>query len=775
MIANQPGNSNYAAATQVTQTVNAILASQTITFTTNAPASTSYNSNFTVAATASSGLAVAFTSSGSCGNSGATYTMTSGTGTCSVIANQAGNNNYAATQETETANATSAPQAITFTTNAPSTAAYNSSFTVAANVTSGLKVVFASSGSCTNSGATYTMTSGTGACSVIANQPGNSNYAAAPQVTQTVNATLAPQTITFTTNAPASAAYNSTFTVATTGGGSGNPVSYTSAGSCSNAGATYTMTNGTSACSVITNQPGNSNYAAAPQVTQTVNATLGTQTITFTTNAPASAAYGGNFTVAANATSGLAVVFTSAGSCSNTGATYTMTSGTGMCSVVANQPGNGNYAPAPQVTQAVSATPGTQTITFTTNAPASAAYGSSFTVAAGGGGSGNPVVFASAGSCTNSGATYIVTSGTGTCSVIANQPGNSNYAPAPAVMQTVNAAPGTQTITFTTNAPASAVNGSAFTVAATASSGLAVAYTSAGSCSNSGATYTMTSGTGTCSVIANQAGNGNYSAAPQVTQSVTATEILPYAATPAASVTGGTYNSTQTVSLTDSTAGASIYYTTNGDTPTTSSTLYTGPISVSQTETIEAIAIAAGCSSSAVFSATYMIDIPPDFSLGVNPASITISAAQPGTVTVSVTPQNGLSSAVSFSCEGLPSGATCSFLPQTVTPSSGVATTTLTVSTSAPANLARLNLARLNVGVLSSTALSMMLCCWVGYTKRRRARALMALGVFTLMLMAGCGGGSTGSTTTPPSTSNVTLTATAGTLQHTVTFALTVQ
>jgi hypothetical protein len=53
-----------------------------------------------------------------------------------------------------------------------------------------------------------------------------------------------------------------------------------------------------------------------------------------------------------------------------------------------------------------------------------------------------------------------------------------------------------------------------------------VTFTSSGACSNSGATYTMTSGTGTCSVIANQAGNSNYSAAPQVTSSVTATYSL---------------------------------------------------------------------------------------------------------------------------------------------------------------------------------------------------------------------------------------------------------
>jgi large repetitive protein len=770
VIANQAGNSNYSAAPQVTETVNATLATQTITFTTSAPASAAYNSSFTVAATASSGLAVVYSSGGACSNAGATYTMTSGTGTCSVIANQPGNSNYAgAPQVTETVTTAPASQTITFTTNAPASAGYGSSFAVAATGGgSGNPVTFTSAGSCSNANATYTMTSGTGTCSVFANQAGTSNYSAAPQVTQTVNATLATQTITFTTNAPTSAIYGSNFTVAATAS-SGLAVAYTSLGSCSNSGAAYTMTSGTGTCSVIINQAGNSNYAAAPQVTQTASATPATQTITFTTNVPASAAYNSSFTVAATASSGLAVVYTSAGTCSNSGATYTMTSGTGSCSVIANQPGNSNYAAAAQVMQTVNATPGTQT--FTTNAPASAVYGSNFAVAAKAS-SGLAVVYTSAGSCSNLGATYTMTSGTGTCSVIANQAGNGNYSAAPQVTQTVNATLAAQTIAFTTNAPASAVYNSNFTVAATASSGLAVAYTSLGSCSNAGPTYTMTSGTGTCSVIANQAGNANYAAAPQVTQSVTATETLPYAATPVASVPGGTYNSIQTVSLTDSTARAAIYYTINGDTPTTSSTLYTGPISVSQTETIEAIAVAAGFSSSAVFSATYTIDIPPDFSLGVKPASLTISATQPGTVTVSVTPQNGFSSAVSFSCAGLPSGATCSFLPNTVTPSSGVATTTLTVSISGSASVARLNL-----GVLSSTTLSMMLCCWVGCTRKRRTHVLMALGVFSLMLMAGCGGGggSTGSTSTPPSTSNVTVTATAGPLQHNVTFALTVQ
>jgi hypothetical protein len=80
------------------------------------------------------------------------------------------------------------------------------------------------------------------------------------------------------------------------------------------------------------------------------------------------------------------------------------------------------------------------------------------------------------------------------------------------------------------------------------------------------------------------------------------------AAAPTFSPAAGTYTSTQSVNLSDSINGASIYYTTNGTTPTTSSTLYTGPITVSSTLTIEAIATASGFLSSPVASATYLIN-----------------------------------------------------------------------------------------------------------------------------------------------------------------------
>jgi hypothetical protein len=78
--------------------------------------------------------------------------------------------------------------------------------------------------------------------------------------------------------------------------------------------------------------------------------------------------------------------------------------------------------------------------------------------------------------------------------------------------------------------------------------------------------------------------------------------------TPTASPAGGTYSSSQNVTLSTTTGGADIYYTTNGDSPTISSTHYTGAIAVSSSQTIKAIAIKAGMTNSDVMSETYTID-----------------------------------------------------------------------------------------------------------------------------------------------------------------------
>ena len=87
---------------------------------------------------------------------------------------------------------------------------------------------------------------------------------------------------------------------------------------------------------------------------------------------------------------------------------------------------------------------------------------------------------------------------------------------------------------------------------------------------------------------------------------------------PVFSPAAGTYSNTQMVSLSDAVSGAKIYYTTNGSAPTTASALYSSPISVSATETLQAVATATGYNPSVVASAAYTIIRPaaiPTFSV----------------------------------------------------------------------------------------------------------------------------------------------------------------
>lgn len=80
-------------------------------------------------------------------------------------------------------------------------------------------------------------------------------------------------------------------------------------------------------------------------------------------------------------------------------------------------------------------------------------------------------------------------------------------------------------------------------------------------------------------------------------------------ATPTFSSPSGTSftNTTSTVTISTTTPGATIYYTTNGDTPTTNSMVYSGPITISESMTIKAIAVKVGMENSAVATANYTV------------------------------------------------------------------------------------------------------------------------------------------------------------------------
>jgi len=245
----------------------------------------------------------------------------------------------------------------------------------------------------------------------------------------------------------------------------------------------------------------------------------------------------------------------------------------------------------------------------------------------------------------------------------------------------------------------------------------------------------------------------------------------PTGAAPVFSPVGGTYTATQSVTITDATQGALIYYTTDGVTvPTIGSTQYTGPVMVSANETIQAIAVATNYLNSPVASAVYSIQLPaPDFSVAASPMSLTVTGGHSVTTSVSITPLNGFTSAISFGCSGLPAGASCSFAPPTVTPAgSDASTVMLTVTTSSTSTAVR----GIFVPLLPGSAAALTFC-YFGLKKRRRILILIALSAAGLSLLNGCSRDELASAPQPV-TSTIIVTATSGVLQHSTTFTLTV-
>jgi hypothetical protein len=230
--------------------------------------------------------------------------------------------------------------------------------------------------------------------------------------------------------------------------------------------------------------------------------------------------------VAATASSGLPVSYSSAtpSVCSNVGATFTMLLA-GTCTVNYNQAGNANYNAAAQVSNSTVAT--AQTVGAISFSPAALFAGNSGAVSAVAT-SGLPVVFTSAtpAVCTVSGSTISAVT-PGTCTINANQAGNgSTITAAPQVSADLTVSQNSQSIIVSASAPASAIVGSNFKVAATASSGLPVSYSSAtpSVCSNVGDTFTMNTA-GTCRVQFDQTGNTNYAAATQVVNNTVTTKL----------------------------------------------------------------------------------------------------------------------------------------------------------------------------------------------------------------------------------------------------------
>ena len=523
--------------TSLTANFNVVIskANQTITF--GAAPTVVVAGTGTVTATGgASGNPVTFTSStpSVCTTSGTNGATVTGliVGTCTIAANQALSADYnAASQVTQSFSIGKGSQTITFGA-APAVVVAGTGTVTATGGASGNPVTFTSStpSACTTSGTNGATVTGVivGTCTIAANQALSADYNAASQVTQSFSIGKGSQTITF--GAAPSVAVGGTGSVTATGGASGNPVTFTSlaTGVCTVSGTNGSIVTGVAAgtCTIAANQPLSTNYNAAPQVTQSFTVGLTGQTITF--GATPTVVAGGTGTVSATGgSSGNPVIFTSntVSVCTTSGANGSTLTGitVGSCTILASQAGNALFSSATQ-TQSFSVGIGSQNIIL--GAAPTVVVAGTGTVAATGGGSGNAVTFSSitAAVCTTSGTNgSTVTAVTaGTCTIAANQVGNTNYSAAAQVTQSFPISKGSQNIVFST-APTIVVGGSGNVSATGGASGSAVIFssTTATVCTTSGTDGATVTGVtvGTCIIAANQAGNTNYSAAPQVSQS----------------------------------------------------------------------------------------------------------------------------------------------------------------------------------------------------------------------------------------------------------------
>ncbi|UWZ38939.1 fibronectin type III domain-containing protein [Dactylosporangium roseum] len=373
--------------------------------------------------------------------------------------------------------------------------------------------------------------------------------AAAPRVlaeaTQTITFTQPPDTPLSALSAPLTASASSelpvTFTSTTPGVCAvGIPGGETLLGAQSRTEDTASVSLiSLGTCTIEATQLGGDGFDPAPPVSRSFEVTKDPQTITFTQPTDLLLSVGPT-TLDASASSGLQVAFTSTTTavCTVVGNIVTPVVG-GICTIDADQAGNGEYLAAPTVTRSFEVLKNPQVITFGQPADTPLSAG---TVAPGAtASSGLPVTYTSSTptvctvylpnteSLAENGVVVTLLAG-GTCTIDADQAGDPSYKAAATVTRSFEVLKNAQTITFgqPDDTPLSA---GTVTLTATASSELLVTYASstpavctvdnpesAAGIATVDVVATLV-GAGTCTIDADQAGNGEYLAAPTVTRS----------------------------------------------------------------------------------------------------------------------------------------------------------------------------------------------------------------------------------------------------------------
>jgi len=331
-----------------------------------------------------------------------------------------------------------------------------------------------------------------------------------------------------------SAGYLETITLATTGGTGTGAVTYSrSIGStCSVVGNVVTLGTVGSACVISATKAADTNYNAISTSTN----------LTLTATKAAQAAV--SFTNSSTMTAGQTMTLAAAGGSGPSSRTFTVTSeGTTRCSItsgVLSAPRSGtcrvqvvnaastNFEASTAVTQAITVSLASQSISFTSSIPSNPVAGSSYTPTATASSSLTVSFSIASGPCTITGGVVSLV-GSGDCVISANQSGNETYDAATAVTQTIAIGRRNQSLSFTTatNAIAAKTFGDpAFLVQATSSDTEAtVRYSLGATTTNSACTVTTTGlvtvlAVGTCAVEADSLATSTVAAASTITKTI---------------------------------------------------------------------------------------------------------------------------------------------------------------------------------------------------------------------------------------------------------------
>lgn len=346
---------------------------------------------------------------------------------------------------TTTVEQVKAAQQLSFTTSGDSAFAGQTRAVSVNGGTSGNPVQLTSSADCSLSG----QTSGNatvrfdhaGSCVITANQAGNANHEDAEPISQTITVAKAPQTVAFTSTAPAQGAVGGTYAVTATGGTSGNPVTF-AAGSatCSvtpkGSGSAVVTFQHVGSCELTANQAGDADHEPASAVSQTITLARGPQTIRFTSTAPQRAVVGGSYTVTAS-TGRLSVALSSLtpAQCSvNDGGRGSATVSfrtAGPCVINATQAGDVDHEPAAAATQVITVTKATAQKLRITSKPGRAKVGSTYRVKTTGAAKGHKVTYATTprSVCTVTGKGVVKFRKAGRCTITAKVAGSAFYLP----------------------------------------------------------------------------------------------------------------------------------------------------------------------------------------------------------------------------------------------------------------------------------------------------------------------------------------------------------